>query len=185
MVSRKRFTGGSWLCALAALWLSKPLAAALFGIGFLAALSAWEPIGSRLPTVAIRVRPPQRSGHRRLRRDALALGADIHAYLKTVPPQPGPDPDWYAMLQAREAATSKEESNRLWREYTDRMTERYARETQQLRERFGGRVQYVVGELVRRGALPPDDAMRIDWESTSPYWLGQAANRIEAGAHRL
>jgi hypothetical protein len=194
MGRRGLFTGGAWLCAIAAgVLLSKPVAVVLFVIGAVAMLAAWEPVGSRLPTlaverengIAVRVRPPRRTGRGRLRREAFALAAEIHSYVQAESPRVADDRDWFETGRAARAAQTDEERGHIFQEHTMRSSERSAQETQELRRRFGGRMQYVMDEFQRRGMLSDRDLLRLGWEMNSSHWIVQAANKIEGLAHRL
>lgn len=173
------------MCSLAALFLSKPLAAGLFLVGLLVALTAWEPVASRLPSVSIKVRPPQRAGRRRLRHDALSLVGDIRRYVKDAPSAAAFHAESVATNVALRAAKDEQERQGIAQAHSQRLMEQSEREGQELAERFGGRVRHVADEFVRRGLLERGDADKMAWEIKSQPWTVEAANRIEGLALHL
>ena len=149
---------------------------------------------SRLPRLAVergdglalRMRAPEVQGKRKLRQQTLALVREIRDYQKT---QPAPYVEtlrahWEATALMKKAG-SKEERTAIWHEFQLGESERYARESQSLAERFGGQLAYLASEYKRRGLLDDIGANRIGWQSSSGGWLASAAAELEALAMRL
>jgi hypothetical protein len=167
----------------------------LIGMAVVWATFALPAVAERLPVfswdrggdgVVLRIRRPARSGRRRLRRDALALAGEIHAHVQSAPvPHSRSSEQFFDNVAAMKAAQSEAERNQLWREYTNRSTEEWAREAQQLTALFGGRMQYLAEELRRRGRITDLELRKLEWEVNSLYWLADAATTIEAAALRL
>jgi hypothetical protein len=65
------------------------------------------------------------------------------------------------------------------------MMEVSSAEKRDLQERFGGRLEYVVEKLERRGLLKHAEATETLWFASSWGWLGAAAQRLNALAKRL
>jgi len=164
---------------------------------FAMALVLWiggsKPVTSRLPRpsiergdgLVIRVRPPEHGGKRRLRQETTALVKDVRAFLKTQPAPYTESMREHTEMTRQMQNVTEEERNAIWTEYTQQMTERHARETQNLAERFGGRLLYLSGEYRRLGLLKDADAHHMQWMANSVGWLAQAANELEALALRL
>ncbi len=88
----------------------------------------------------------------------------MRAYLATQPPS------WSESMrehneQSREmqAASSEEERNAIWQRYTQVLTERSQRESQELSGRFGGRLLHVCQESERLGLLSGSDSSTLQW----------------------
>ncbi len=162
-------------------------------IGLAAALLENATVRARLPSlalergngIAIRVRPPERGGRRRLRRQTAELVKDIREYLKA---QPAPYVDSmreHQQMSARMQNATETERHAIWQEYSLQSTERFARESQELAARFGGRLIHLSTEYQRRGLLSQSDAHKLQWEANSLGWLGSAASELGALALRL
>ncbi len=166
---------------------------ACFATALLLLIMGSKPVTSRLPRPSvergdgfvIRVRPPEHGGKHRLRQHTTALVKDIRDFLKTQPAPHIESVREHTEMTRRMQNVAEEERTAIWNEYTQKMTERTARETQNLAERFGGRLRYVSLEYQRRGLLSESDARQMQWMANSVGWLAQAANELEALALRL
>jgi hypothetical protein len=90
-----------------------------------------------------------------------------------------------AQSQAMQAAKDESERQAIWQQYTQRLTESYERERQELAEHFGGRVRHLINEYRSRRMLSDSDAHHIEWECQSEYWIADAATSLDALARKL
>jgi hypothetical protein len=184
VVRRGRITGGTWLCGLAAgVWVSRPLAAVLGVIGLLVLLSAWPPVGRRLPTfkLNVQIRWPEAPWRERLRADTAALIEEIHAHLQS---QPTTGMQFWAGQSA--VASAKEgDKERVRAAEWEAFTEREERARQELELRFAGPVRTVAREYQRRGMLDEQGVAKLGYQTRAPQWIVEAAADLEALAHRL
>lgn len=154
----------------------------LRSLGLLAEARSWIHVERGPAGDYLRVRLPQRGGKRRLRREALALAAEIHAHLAKAPSSFG-----VPMAQHRAMMSAKDEAERaeIWEQQTQAMIADSDRQSRELAGLFGGRLRYLVGEFVRRGLLTAPEADKLIWEANSYHWIKEAATELEALALRL
>ncbi|HTE83158.1 MAG TPA: hypothetical protein VK821_00315 [Dehalococcoidia bacterium] len=147
------------------------------GIGFWPHVAAW--LKDRL----VWVRPVSK---RKLKREALQLATDMHAYVLAHPSSTVTSIAGHRETSAQmQAAATEDEKNRIWRGYTDRLVQQSMTEKAQLTQGFGGRLQFVLVEFERIGLLEPHERHLIEWEAGSLGWLGSAATTVEALGRRL
>lgn len=177
----------------------KPLAllvegiVASFGTAIVLEVVGRPAVKRRLPRVALekgdgfalRIRAPEYGGKRRLRQQTLELVKEIRVFLKA---QPAPYLDSmreHTEMSGRMEHATEDQKRMIWNEFTLKTTERYARETQDLAERFGGRLAFQLGEYHRVGLVGDGDMSHMQWMARSIGWLGQVATDLEALALRL
>jgi hypothetical protein len=173
----------------AGLWSGLAVAVLLF-------VSALPPVRRRLPSftlerglesrgIAVRIRPPEAQGKKRLQQETFALVRDIWEYAKN---RPNPIDSVMSFQQTlaldRDDSLSQAEKTRIYREQMDKEMQHHAQEGMALEERFGGRVRYVVQEYLRRGMLADNDAKVME-RSFSLHWIRSTAVQLEALARRL
>lgn len=178
-------------------WTDPAVGWALIMLAVLIAVALLPPIANRIPHVALergsradgvalRIRPPEVQGVKRLRQETNQLVAEMHDYLRAHPaPWTEHLRDHQETSRAMNAATTENERERLWNESTQRMAEAYQRERQTLAAQFGGRLRYVLQEYRQRGMISESDASRLEWDAQSLGWLNEAASTLEALARRL
>jgi hypothetical protein len=170
---------------------------ALLCFAVLVVLVTWEPLSLRLPTLrlqrlgresgfSIEVRPPAGGSTRRLKREMESLASDMFEALNARPaPYIDSMREHDEVVRKMDKAANEEERNAVWREYTYSSIEAHSAEKHDLQQRFGGRLEYVVGELERRGLLERAEVTELLWFAGSWGWLGAAAQRLNALAKRL
>lgn len=178
-------------------WTSPVLGTILIGLAALWALMVVPPVAQRLPHlavergsradgIAVRIRPPEAQGVKKLRKETDSLVHDIHEFLRSS------EPPWADVIigtrathRAMAAAETEEETNHLWDQSIQELLERSARERQQLAALFGDRLRYVLHEYRQRGMISDSDARHIEWEAQSIGWLHEAATALGALSKRL
>jgi hypothetical protein len=208
MTVARRLAGGAFVALLGLLladlfqegadlvsWARVPLwvvacSCALFWVATTAPLRPRLPSLSAERTVGggwtVHVEPPQGSGRRRLKREAVSLAADIRAYLATQPPsRSSAMREHEEQFREMQAAETEEERTSIWQRHTQALTERSQRELQELSGRFGGRLLHVGQEGERLGLLDGSESSKLQWYAHSHGWLHEAANTLEALARRL
>lgn len=169
----------------------------LIGIALLWTGLLLPPVSHRLPQVsvernnradgiALRVRPPEARGKKRLRQETERLVSEMHDYLRSQP-----DPSAKSLrghqeaVRAMDVASTEEDRRRLWDEYTQRIVEESGRERQELAALFGDRMRYVLYEYQQRGMLSESDSSLLAWQAQSAVWLHEAASTLGGLAKRL
>jgi hypothetical protein len=170
------------------------------GLGFavLLYIATLPPVRRWLPTPilergapsqgpALRFRPPEARGKKRLQQETFALVRDIRDYVNS-----RPDPSLLAISSFQETlaldrddSLSQAEKTRIYRERLSKEMEDHAQEGRELEERFGGRVRYVVQEYLRRRMLTDNDAKVMESGSSSLHWIRRTAVHLEALARSL
>lgn len=178
-------------------WTNPVVGGLLIGIGLLWTALLLPPVAHRMPHVslerssradgvALRVRPPEARGKKRLRQETERLVSDMHEYLRSQPdPMVESLRDHDERVRAMEGASTEEERRRLWQEFNQRMVEKSGRERQELAALFGGRLRYVLHEYQQRSMISESEASRLQFEAQSTGWLHDAASTLESLAKRL
>ena len=175
-------------------WVSHDLGYACFAIAIVWICLLPNAVSQRVPSVAvehgdgfaIRIRPPARQGKRRLKRDTTNLVRDIWSYLKSVPDdQIESLQAWQENTRRMQEAKDEAEKGAIWNEYTNAMTLSYSQQGRDLTERFGGQIEYLLGEYQRRRLLEASEVHRLVWQSGSRHWIQSTATTLEALALRV
>jgi hypothetical protein len=160
---------------------------AIVVLTFWPAISTWvgyfdSPVTFRLP----RWHPPVWAGKRMLRRETLDLVKDIRTYQQGNPSFVGKaHSEWRGAIHERQTARYEGERNESREREATRTLERFEGDRVELAALFGGRLQYVVVEYVRREMLSGIEISHLEWEAESRYRMVDVANKLEALAIML
>jgi hypothetical protein len=120
------------------------------GIGF------WPGIWNWIKEQFLACRPMSK---RKLRKETQGLVADIYGFAKSHPSAHVTTANAFFGRSAQEQdATTPEEKREIGLAINSELTAAYENERHELHERFGGRIQHVVGEFRRRALLLDDEA---------------------------
>jgi hypothetical protein len=133
----------------------------------------------------IRLRPPSRR-RRKLYNETMQLVSELRAYVKSQP-----DP---AVERIKSVLAANGPKGRIWNFQDTYEADLFNQSKNELNEKFGGRVQYIVGEYRKLGMLPErrshesmdePTANDIRLSAVRLPWVHEAANQLEVVARRL
>lgn len=199
--ARRRYALGIWGATWVAVGgvflvkgdqLNTGLALWVLGVGTIAAIywiATAQPVVSRVGSItwetqgrshALRFNPPEGRGKKKLKKETEQLVRDIWEHVQSSPVQ-----EHREVSRAMQAADSENDRSAIWHAYTEQLLEDSERERRANREKFGGRLEYVLREFQRLGWIDESERSSLMWKLGSNHWIQDTASALEALAKKL